>query len=405
MFQFNLYSSLLLLGTVQALVYAILLLARARRESRISELFAGHILLTGGLLISQWMLGFAGWYDSHDWRTTLMFYVKWNNLALLGPLIWLYFRSTTNTDFRWSPRYWVHFLPWLILLLPYLAAFAYDVGYYRVFSGRAFTYFHGTRGPAQEFLHGQLGWYDTLETAVVWVQLAFYLFVTIRGYRLYRQYLNREFSNPTPAELRGLRLTLYLFVIGLGGLFLLQVALAGLTEGTYIHQWFYYFGLSGLMYLAAIQFYATDPAALGALRFDSAGGRHQESKNKEEDYRELLRQLDSRMRVHRDYLEPNLRLGEVAERIGTNAADLSRAVNSSLGKNFNDYVNTFRCGEFTEKLRRGEHERHTFLSLALDSGFNSKSTFNRAFRKCYGYSPGEAIRRLKSESDPSQIIS
>ena len=86
-FDFNFYSSLLLIGFVQGLVYACLLLLRGLRQDRISDFFAASILLVGALYVAPWMLGFAGWYDAHDWRTTLMFYGSWNNLSLLGPLV------------------------------------------------------------------------------------------------------------------------------------------------------------------------------------------------------------------------------------------------------------------------------------------------------------------------------
>ena len=69
-------------------------------------------------------------------------------------------------------------------------------------------------------------------------------------------------------------------------------------------------------------------------------------------------------------------------------------INNHYGKNFNDLINGLRCTAFQRKIEAGAHLRHTLLSIAMDCGFNSKSTFNRAFRKHTGYNPREAVKRI-----------
>ncbi|MFM9911291.1 MAG: helix-turn-helix domain-containing protein, partial [Chitinophagaceae bacterium] len=63
--------------------------------------------------------------------------------------------------------------------------------------------------------------------------------------------------------------------------------------------------------------------------------------------------------------------------------------NQAFGLSFNDYINQYRVEAVLEKLRNGEQKRQTLLSIAFDSGFNSKATFNRAFKKSMGVSPKE----------------
>ena len=104
LFSFNQFSSLLLVGVVPSVLHLVLLLVRGWREERWNDLFAAGILLVGIAYVSQWMLGFAGWYDARDGRTTIMFYVLWDHLLLLGPLVYLYFRAVTNTNFRFGCR-------------------------------------------------------------------------------------------------------------------------------------------------------------------------------------------------------------------------------------------------------------------------------------------------------------
>ncbi len=402
LFDFNFHSSLLLIGCVQALVFAGLLGYRGLQSGRLSDRLAALILLLGTLFVAQWMLGFAGWYDARDWRSTLMFYVQWDHLAALGPLIYLYFRSLTNRDFRLRPRHALHFAPFALLLAPHLFALGYDWIYHLGFRGHAFRYFHGTRGPAQEWLHSETG--NPVVSVLIWIQLSAYLIATVRDYHFYRAYLRREFSNPEALELTGLRTILYLFIAGLTLLLLLDTATGWFVGFTYTSAWWRYFCMSVLLYLLAIQFYALSPERTRALRFqtDKTGAGAGVEEVPDPALSALATHLQERMRTQRDYLDPDLRLGDLAERLGTSPTLLSRAINGSLGLNFNDYVNGLRCRHFVEKLEAGEHRVHTLLSLAIDCGFNSKSTFNRAFRKCEGLSPKEAVARLESLSGTSQ---
>jgi AraC-like DNA-binding protein len=66
---------------------------------------------------------------------------------------------------------------------------------------------------------------------------------------------------------------------------------------------------------------------------------------------------------------------------------LSAAINQAYGKNFNDFVNTYRV-EAVKKMLNDESVQHlSLLGIAYECGFNSKSTFNRAFKKATGVAP------------------
>lgn len=93
--------------------------------------------------------------------------------------------------------------------------------------------------------------------------------------------------------------------------------------------------------------------------------------------------------------EPDLTLAELARRLGTNTAYLSRAINEGLGLNFNAFVNRMRTDEVAKRMQEDPAARD-LLQLALDAGFSSKATFNRAFRAAYGLTPSEFRRRLRS---------
>ncbi len=89
------------------------------------------------------------------------------------------------------------------------------------------------------------------------------------------------------------------------------------------------------------------------------------------------------------YEEPELTLSDLAKKLSTNTSLLSRVVNQGFGLSFNDYINQYRVNAVIGKLKEGEQKKQTLLGIAFDCGFNSKATFNRAFKKLTGVSPKE----------------
>ena len=97
------------------------------------------------------------------------------------------------------------------------------------------------------------------------------------------------------------------------------------------------------------------------------------------------------------YQDTELSLRSLAERLDLNPNELSRIVNTALGKSFNDFINEYRIREVIRKMQDPAHDRITLIGIALDAGFNSKSTFNRVFREMTGKTPAEYKSRLEKE--------
>lgn len=93
------------------------------------------------------------------------------------------------------------------------------------------------------------------------------------------------------------------------------------------------------------------------------------------------------------YEDPELSLTQMAKQLQTNASILSKAINQGFGISFNDFINHYRIEAVKEKLQAGEQKTQTLLGIAYDCGFNSKATFNRAFKKATGKSPKDWIKQ------------
>ncbi|MCB0284936.1 MAG: hypothetical protein KDF60_20315, partial [Calditrichaeota bacterium] len=132
-FDFNIYSSLLLPAFIQAILFAALLLLRGVKQERLSDRLLGFILLLNAIKIAFWMLGFAGWYETHDAFTSFMFYFPFNNIILIGPILYFYFLSLTNAGFKFEKKHRIHLLIPALWLLLIISKFIIDFSVYYPF--------------------------------------------------------------------------------------------------------------------------------------------------------------------------------------------------------------------------------------------------------------------------------
>lgn len=107
--------------------------------------------------------------------------------------------------------------------------------------------------------------------------------------------------------------------------------------------------------------------------------------------------LNQLMQQEQIYLNPEISISEVAKLIGTNRSYLSDYLNHNCNSSFIDYINNLRL-EHAEKLMKDDHTT-SIDSISISSGFNSLSTFRRAFIKKHGITPSAYRQKLKeSES-------
>ena len=418
LFHFGPRSSLLLPFVVPGVAATLWLLGRAVRRGAASDALLALLIGLPTLTIAQWMLGFAGWYDSHDGYSTLMFYVPWQLNLLVGPAYYLYFRSLTNQEFRFRPRAWWHFLPGLLFIGAHAAAAAYDLLWWHGVRGLPLPAHFGTKGPAAE-------WLDVLGRPVaylIYVLLPAYAWRVLADYRRYVRYLDDNFSDPERLRFAGLRQLLLIQALSLG-LSLLFTVLDAAFSFDYADSW-NYFALRGLLIygLIVVGLQANYAAASSSLRFEPGAAAPAEAgaaaplagiptlpaaaaapptpagqppPAPPELAPELHPWRDKLLRLMADeqpWLEPELTLTELAHRLRTHPALLSKVINAGCGQNFNDFVNTYRVQEAQRKLADARFAHYSLVGVALESGFNSKSTFNRVFKKLLGQAPSEVMR-------------
>lgn len=102
--------------------------------------------------------------------------------------------------------------------------------------------------------------------------------------------------------------------------------------------------------------------------------------------KETAHALETLMINDRLYLNSNLTLNDVAERLRIHPRTLSLVLKHSFQKNFFDFVNGYRI-QHAQNIIKNDNSNKTLFEVLLDSGFNSKSVFNAAFKKHTGITP------------------
>ncbi|MFC0518725.1 ABC transporter permease [Mucilaginibacter angelicae] len=113
--------------------------------------------------------------------------------------------------------------------------------------------------------------------------------------------------------------------------------------------------------------------------------------------KEKSRRLKEAVAANRFYEDAELTLTSLAVKLSIHPHDLSRIINVGMEKNFSDFINEFRVREIVRKMQDPSCDRLTLLGIAYESGFNSKTTFNRVFKEMTGKTPVEYKSSLAKE--------
>jgi AraC-like DNA-binding protein len=105
--------------------------------------------------------------------------------------------------------------------------------------------------------------------------------------------------------------------------------------------------------------------------------------------------LETLMEKEKVFLNPNLKVSDLTSAIGFGPHKLSAYFNKRCGLSFHDYINNLRVDYCAIKLESGEYKSKTLDALSSESGFQSRSTFIRAFKKWKGLTPSEFVQSLK----------
>lgn len=361
-----------MMGMVVLLTILCGLVLFLRRTEPKASLYFGLFLVLGALSMGPQVIGYAGAYEVAPWLTFLpVFYTE----TFIGPLLIAHAHALmTGGHLGW--RKWV-FAPGVLFSLYYTYAFA-------GLNGGLFA--HESKWAFNNAVHEP---YIVPIESLVGFGLILVALITIwRQRREYLAFLDRTESaarDYDPIWLRNL-----IIAVGFGALIYGGLELATqLTDMSYDTAFPFQVALMGVFAWIGL-----DAAWRLTKSFPKSTARRPTTDPAPIERDGWASRLQGAMEAERWYLEPRLSIRDVARRLGTNESYISRALNSDIGQSFNAYVNSLRVEHAKNRMR---DSRDPLLQIAMDSGFNSKATFNRVFRELSGQTPSQFRKSVTSQ--------
>ncbi len=374
----ELLDSVILLGGLQGVGLAAVLACR-RKDRVANRLLAAlvgalSLMLVVGVLEMRWGL------SSHPHLLALTTPLPF----LFGPLLYLYVAALTRPAARFEARWLFHGLPFAADVLFLLQGFYLRSGPEKLALAHAHLAGHGP--PALRF-------FEIVQT----VQATAYLFASWAALRRYARKIEGYFSDVERINLRWLMGMVLahaaVWSIVIAGRVLETVgvepgALRGLSQAVQVGSALVVFA-TGYVSLWQPELFETAQAARAAEPDRRPLPKYQRNRVDDREAGELVRKITAQMAERKAYRDSALTLQALADAVGTTPHMLSQVLNLHLRKSFFFLVNSYRTEELMVALDDSAQSHRGVLELALEAGFNSKSTLNSFFKRYTGVTPTE----------------
>jgi putative ABC transport system permease protein len=360
------------LGTIFVGLTFILLLWFTRRTNQTANRFLALALAT----IVLWMTSIMGIDIGLSTYIT-----NWSRLPLqfslaLGPLIYFYVLKITRPEYKFRSKDLLHFSPLLL-----------------EFGAQALEVRDSITTGAATYETTAFQQLNPVLQLLAFVSVSIYLY---QSYKLIGRFYRRLKFNGADRYRYGLR-WLYNLLKGFALLWLLWIPFTAADYFYYhnqlsIHAYYplYLFLAIMTIWMSAVTFLRPEAGMLVETPLFLKPLLPAEMKQRGT-------WLKKAVKAGLYFQDPELNLNSLADKLGLGPHELSRIINTVLKKSFNDFINEYRVADFVQKMQDPAYDHITLLGIAFESGFNSKTTFNRTFKQMTGRSPAEYKNDLKKE--------
>ncbi len=291
-------------------------------------------------------------------------------LFVYGPIFYLYAQGVIFRDFKLSNQNLLHLVPYLSLTI-----LALSLNYL-------------VPKLSEEIIMNDLPWQFYLINALMYTHFFVYLGLTYKSLRKYREIIKNKYSQIDKINLDWLSFTLNTF--GLIAFISLIQNFIVLADNRAVF-------MGTLVLLLIFIFYFVNKVILKALRQPEifAGIAQNEtvkylgSNLTPDQIVEYKKQMVTLLETEKSFLNPQVSLADLSEALSVSTKQLSQVINQSFNKSFFDFINSYRIQEVQQILKESKDDKLTVLEAMYQAGFNSKSSFNTAFKKETGLTPTE----------------
>lgn len=290
------------------------------------------------------------------------------------PVLFFYILSVTKRDFRFKKSYLFHFTPFVFFSFLIILKF-------HINSADILRNILDEGGPFSFFQWRVL---DFIEYG----QFFSYAIASLIVLKKYRTEIKNVYSNMEHVNLSWMSFVLFGF-IGWKLLRFFDLVLwltAGDVFGVillYIMAEVVFLIFLSLMFLKGLK----QPVIFSGAIVNQSKLKYEKtllSDAKKEDYKNKLIHL---METQKPYLDTTLCLNNLADKASIPPHHLSQILNTCFNQNFFDFINSYRIKESKRLLSGQVSNNKTILEILYDTGFNSKSVFNTAFKRHTGMTP------------------
>ncbi|WP_049630610.1 AraC family transcriptional regulator [Cellvibrio sp. pealriver] len=374
----------LILVIFQSLLFSVLLLT-VNLGKRQANFFLAIFLLAIGLdafdTLIYWSPSIKVAYL--DGAVHIFYWLKFS-VYLAAPMLFFYVKSMIDPDFKPRWRDAVHLLPLLAFPLFIVALYTGLTAEERVLGITQFGLLFNE--PAFQ-LH-------------LWARHLLYVGYGIACFYLLFQYKNRlkqHYSNIENIDLFWLQMLI-------GGFLMIWVwvFIAYLLTLINSSQWLgNLIGISGnvfsFVFVNALVLYSMAHANIGYRQVLPEVEEKSDTPEPEKYDPLIMTRLNQLMKDKELYLDPEFTLEQLAEISEIPVRKISAAINRDAGQNFFDYINLYRVQKAASILAN-RNNKMSMLDVMADAGFNSKSTFYRAFKKFMNMTPTDYVDQINRKS-------
>lgn len=373
--------SLVLIGAVQAFFLASLFISRKKiiHEHKVLIIF----FLINGLLLLDHYLEISSLSLSYPHLIGLTYPLP----LILGPVLYYYTRSISSKEKIAAKGFFMlHGIPFLLLYLFLLFDF------YFLSAGEKLAYY---QKQSQE---------DT--SAIIYLAEFFlnfsvpiYSLLSLLHIRKYRKSLANEFSFTETIDLQWLNVILYFFM----ALSLISLSTHIISDLIPLIPFSQADNLLFLSLSIAILFIGYYGIKQKAIYPTPRGNRNAPSFTSGPDQvgSKILevekKRLEELLNKQKLFLRPRLSLDELAGEMEMSSNQLSQLINEGFQKSFYDLINEMRVSEVQAKMEDPDYAHLSLLGIGLESGFNSKSSFNLLFKKFTGLTPSQYKKSISEK--------